>query len=386
MATTPKPPSPVYEKGDSFLAQRSTHPEHDSVLGRVAALAKALDGRGSLSDREEVVRDACTELLTGDGSRFRLSDFTIDEIGKLRDDAELERYLHFRFRYEVYPREYLVDDFPPLVHIEPTSICNYRCVFCYQTNKEFTLPKNGHMGLLPMDLFKQAVDELDGRCEAITFAARGEPTLHKQFGEMLRYLDGRFLAVKINTNASKLTEELCHAILQSGVQTLVFSADAASEPLYSQLRVRGDLETVLRNVTLFRDVRAKHYPDSRTITRVSGVKVRAEQDLEEMDGTWHDLVDQVAFVRYNPWENTYEQPVNEIETPCSEYWRRTCVMFDGGLNPCDTDYMGRLAVGKLQEDGGIAALWRGKRYEALRKLHKAKQRRDVFPCNRCTVV
>ena len=111
MATTPKPPSPVYEKGDSFLAQRSTHPEHDSVLGRVAALAKALDGRGSLSDREEVVRDACTELLTGDGSRFRLSDFTIDEIGKLRDDAELERYLHFRFRYEVYPREYLVDDF-----------------------------------------------------------------------------------------------------------------------------------------------------------------------------------------------------------------------------------------------------------------------------------
>lgn len=382
---TPTPPAGAYEKGESFVALRATHPQHDSVLGRIEALARRLDAKGSLSDREEVVREACTEALASPGSRWPLSDRVIEEVRRL-DDAELERYVHFRFRYDVYPREYLVDDFPPLVHIEPTSICNYRCVFCYQTNKEFTLPKNGHMGLMPMDLFKRAVDELDGRCEAITFAARGEPTLHKQFGEMLRYLDGRFLAVKINSNASKLTEELCHAILQSGVQTMVFSADAASEPLYSQLRVRGDLETVLRNVAMFRDIRAKHYPDSRTITRVSGVKVRAEQDLEEMDSTWHDLVDQVAFVRYNPWENTYEQPVNEIETPCSEYWRRTCVMFDGGLNPCDTDYMGRLAVGKFQEEGGIASLWRGKRYEALRKLHKAKQRRDVFPCNRCTVV
>lgn len=383
MATTPKPPA-IYEKSDSFVEIRRTHPEHENVLGRIQALAQRLDARGSLSDRDEIVREACTELLAGDDSRFTLRDFVVEEIRKL-DDDELERYLHYRFRYEVFPREYRVDAFPPLLQIEPTSICNYRCVFCYQTDLNFTTPKHGHMGLMPLDLFKKVVDEAEGNVEAITLASRGEPTLHKQFVEMLDHLAGRFLAVKINTNASKLTDELCHAILRAGVQTLVFSADAATEPLYSSLRVRGDLETVLTNVKRFHDIRERDYPDARTITRVSGVKVSEQQDLDEMDGVWHDLVDQVAFVKYNPWENTYTMPENDIESPCSEYWRRTFVLWDGKMNPCDTDYMATLAVGDVNE-AGVSELWRGTRYEGLRKLHEARQRRGVSPCNRCTVV
>lgn len=383
MATTPTPPS-VYEKSDSFVEIRRTHPEHANVASRIDALAKRLDARGSLSDRDEIVREACSELLAGAESRFALRDFVVEEIRKL-DDAELERYLHYRFRYEVFPREYRIDGYPPLLQLEPTSICNYRCIFCYQTDKAFTTPKHGHMGLMPLDLFKRCVDEADGNVEAITLASRGEPTLHKQFAEMLDYLAGRFLAVKINTNASKLDDELCHAILRAGVQTLVFSADAATEPLYSQLRVRGDLETVLANVKRFHDIRERDYPNARTITRVSGVKVSEEQNLDEMDSVWHDLVDQVAFVKYNPWENTYLMPENEIETPCSEYWRRTFVLWDGAMNPCDTDYMATLAVGNANE-AGVSELWRNTRYEGLRKLHQARQRRGVSPCNRCTVV
>jgi pyruvate-formate lyase-activating enzyme len=382
MATTPS----VYEKSNSFVELRQTHPEHASARGRIEALAERV-GLGGASDyRAEIVREACTELLREDAaaSDFVLRDFVVEEISRLSDD-ELERYLYYRFRYEVFPQKYRVDDFPPLLQIEPTSICNFRCVFCYQTDKAYTNPKNGHMGLMKLDLFKQVVDEAEGKCEAITLASRGEPTMHKQFVEMLDYLAGKFLAIKINTNASMLDEEKCHAILRAGVQTLVFSADAASEPLYSQLRVRGDLETVLKNVRLFHDIRAKDYPDSRTITRVSGVKFTEEQDLDEMEGFWHDLVDQVALVKYNPWENTYEQPVNDIDTPCSEYWRRTFVLWDGTVNPCDTDYMATLAPGNAKDEP-VGAIWRGPRYEGLRKLHLARERRGVSPCNRCTVV
>lgn len=382
MAATPS----VYEKSNSFVELRQTHPEHASARARVEEVARRLGFAGSSDYRTEIVREACTELLRedADASPFVLRDFVAEEMARLADD-ELERYLFYRFRYEVFPQEHRVDDFPPLLQIEPTSICNFRCVFCYQTDKAYTNPKNGHMGLMSLDLFKRVVDEAEGRCEAITLASRGEPTLHKQFVEMLDYLAGKFLAVKINTNASMLDEEKCHAILRAGVQTLVFSADAASEPLYSQLRVRGDLETVLGNVRLFHDIRAKDYPDSRTITRVSGVKFTEEQDLDEMESFWHDLVDQVALVKYNPWENTYEQPVNDIDTPCSEYWRRTFVLWDGTMNPCDTDYRATLAPGNAKDDS-VSAIWRGARYEGLRKLHLARERRGVSPCNRCTVV
>lgn len=380
MTTTPS----VYEKSNSFVGIRQTHPEHASVVGRIEQLAARLEAKGSSDGRSQIVREACAALAGGE-ERFPLRDFVVEEISRLADDEELERYLFYRFRYEVFPQEHRLDDFPPLLQIEPTSICNFRCVFCYQTDEVYTNPKNGHMGLMKLDLFKRVVDEAEGRCEAITLASRGEPTLHKQFVEMLDYLAGKFLALKINTNASKLNEAMCHAILSAGTQTLVFSADAASEPLYSQLRVRGNLEEVLANVRLFHDIREKHYPGSRTITRVSGVKFTEEQDLDELEAFWHDLVDQVALVKYNPWENTYEQPVNEIETPCSEYWRRTFVLWDGTMNPCDTDYMATLTPGNANDEP-VGEVWRGERYEALRKLHLARERRGVSPCNRCTVV
>ncbi|MDA2932776.1 radical SAM protein [Acidobacteria bacterium AH-259-D05] len=100
---------------------------------------------------------------------------------------------------------------------------------------------------------------------------------------LLAYASGKFLGLKINTNAWFLDERKCHALLRAGVSTLVFSADAASEPLYSQLRVKGKLDRVLANIRLFQEIRARHYPDAKTITRVSGVKFRKSQNLDEME-------------------------------------------------------------------------------------------------------
>ena len=58
------------------------------------------------------------------------------------------------------------------------------------------------------DLFTSVIDQAaDHQCHAITLASRGEPTLHKRFGEMLRYIhDKKLLDVKINTNATRLDE------------------------------------------------------------------------------------------------------------------------------------------------------------------------------------
>lgn len=378
--------SPVYRKSDSFVEIRDAGTGEADILDRVRSLDARLRDRPGDDPRVAVLREACAELLADPAvARFRLREFTRQEVARLHDDLELERYLHYRFRYEVFPREHRLDGFPPLLQIEPTSICNFRCVFCYQTDAAFTDPKQGHMGLMDMGLFRQIVDEAEGKVEGITLASRGEPLMHKRIGEMLAYLAGKFLAVKMNTNATFLDEAKCHAILQAGIQTLVFSADAAAEPLYSQLRVRGDLEKVMANVRLFHDIREREYPDSRTITRISGVKVSEAQDIDAMEQTWGGLVDQVAFVEYNPWENTYERPVNDITTPCSEYWRRSFVYWDGKVCPCDTDYKAMLAVGNAKS-AGVGALWRGERYENLRRLHLAKQRGAVSPCNRCTVV
>ena len=55
----------------------------------------------------------------------------------------------------------IIDNFPPLVQIEPSSICNFRCVFCFETDKTFTNKKNGFMGTMKIELFKKIIDELE---------------------------------------------------------------------------------------------------------------------------------------------------------------------------------------------------------------------------------
>jgi sulfatase maturation enzyme AslB (radical SAM superfamily) len=91
-------------------------------------------------------------------SPFRLYSFNIAEIEKLTDD-ELPRFLFYRYRYEIFPQRFQLDDFPPCLQIEPTSICNYRCLFCYQIDEEFTSKSNGMMGSMSLDLFKRVIDE-----------------------------------------------------------------------------------------------------------------------------------------------------------------------------------------------------------------------------------
>ena len=215
-------------------------------------------------------------------NKFVLSPNVIKEIQTISDD-QIAKYLVHRYRYEIYPQIKKFDNFPPYLQIEPTSICNYRCVFCYQTDNKFNKRSEGYMGHMKWETFKLIVDQAEGNVEFISLASRGEPLLCPDIKKMLSYTKDKFLNLKINTNASILDEDISHSILQSGVKTLVFSADAADSAMYSKLRVNGKLEKILENIKKFNEIKFKQYPDSKIITRVSGVKVNDKQNLDEME-------------------------------------------------------------------------------------------------------
>lgn len=379
----------LYRKHNSFVELRHRHEgAGEAALARLAAIRTRPDSELGVGEAQRgILRRAYADLLddvAGEGPRFALAPSVVEEIATL-EDAVLPRYLVHRYRYEIFPQTRALDGFPPYLQIEPTSICNYRCVFCFESDKSFTRRSSGFMGHMTLDTFRRIIDQAAGNIEFISLASRGEPLLCPEIEPMLAYTEGKFLNLKLNTNASLLDERKAHAILQSGVKTLVFSADAAEEPLYSQLRVGGKLEKVLANVERFQHIRQTQYGDSKIITRVSGVKFDERQDLDAMQRRWGSLVDQVAFVTYNPWENAYERAPTGVAAPCSDLWRRMFVWWDGRVNPCDVDYRSTLSVGTLA-DGDLSALWRSPAYERLRTAHLSGQRGGTMPCDRCAVI
>ena len=239
----------------------------------------------SLSQEDSaIVREMCDSFKEKNELPFPL---TVQEKSYLRrhDESEWVRYLIYRYKFVLYPKRRIQSQFPIYLLIEPTSVCNLRCVMCFQVDKSFT--KQPFMGMMDFDLFKRVVDEaVDGGTGGITLASRGEPTLHRQLPAMLKYLSGKFFEIKLTTNATKLTESLIHDIFQSGVDLVVFSVDAHQKEIYEQIRVRGDFDIVHKNIRMFHEIREKHYSDSSLVTRISAVKFREDQDPEGFRDFW----------------------------------------------------------------------------------------------------
>ena len=377
----------IYEKHQSFLEFYSV--QKDICSSQKIRAQKRLKEEGNDSEKPtnylEVLRRVQGDLDNEDGTGFCITPFIADEMRVLAD-CHLPDYLYHRYRYDVFPRSQELDDYPPYLQIEPTSICNYRCVFCYQTDEQFSSKKSGFMGTMDLETYKCIVDQIEGKVHFLSLASRGEPLVCRDLPKMLEYCVGKFHNLKINTNASLLTESLCHALLNGAVRTVVFSADAAEEPLYSRMRVNGNLNRVLRNVELFRKIRETQYPQTQLITRVSGVMFDQEkQNMESMQRLWGGLVDQVSFVKYNPWENIYDTKPNGIKSPCSDLWRRMFVWYDGTVNPCDSDYRSTLQVENIARSS-IDKIWASKSYQRLRNVHHHGRRTQTEPCRRCTVV
>jgi radical SAM protein with 4Fe4S-binding SPASM domain len=376
----------LYKKHNSFHEMHIAKGETSPLEQTQRALIVLKENDNWPENSTELLRQLCLDLDGSSSSKelFQITPFVADEMFLL-SDKELPRYLFHRYRYEINPIAHRLDNYPPYLQIEPSSICNYRCVFCYQTDEKFSEKKSVHMGSMSLDLYKNIIDAAEGNIEFLSLASRGEPLICKDFTGMMEYSIGKFMNLKVNTNASLMTEAHCHALLCGGARTIVFSADAAEEPLYSQLRVNGKLERVLRNIERFQKIRETQYSSCRIISRVSGVLVKEFQNMESMKNLWGGLVDQISFVKYNPWENVYDSPLSQVNQPCSDLWRRMFIWFDGTVNPCDTDYKSMLKVGNVK-DQPLTKMWRNKDYNLLRETHLSKQRNGLSPCNRCVVV
>ena len=333
-------------------------------------------------DDDKLIFDEILSLL--ENNKQSLSPQEIQFLNSNPQELWAE-YLIFRYKFDNFPKKKIVFDFPIYVLIEPVSACNLRCIMCFQIDESFSNNKN-FMGKIDFSLFKKIIDECQqGGTKAITLASRGEPTLHPQLGDMLEYCSGKFLELKLNTNATKLTEKLSHQILKNGVTDLVFSVDSYSKEEYELIRVKGVFEDVLNNIKRFKEIKEIHYPNSNCATRISAVKVNEKQDPQKFKDFWQQYVDHVVMVEMEQRWDTYNNPIEIAGKNACEYlWERMYIWYDGTCNPCDADYKSVLSVGSIN-NSTVREVWHSLKYDELRKHHMNGQRSSCYPCNRCPV-
>ena len=136
-----------------------------------------------------------------------------------------------------------LDYLPTQLDIEVTSRCNFRCSMCMLVD----FPKYQRAPDLTYDDYRRIIDSQVGLIE-VKLQGIGEPTLHKQFSDMVQYAREKEIWVRTTTNASRLhVKDIGQRLIESGVCELQVSIDGASKESFEKIREGGRWEKVSQN-------------------------------------------------------------------------------------------------------------------------------------------
>jgi len=238
------------------------------------------------------------------------------------------------------------------VNLELTNHCNLRCTIC-PVNTTMRRPK----GFMDPALFRRIIDENPGFHFVLAFQW-GEPLLHPDFFELVRYAADRGVRTMITSNGTHLTPENRAKLLACGLERITFSVDGDAA---SHFAIRGyELEKLRRDVRLF--VAERDAARSTLKIDVSMVvDASTEHALPSFKAEWTGVVDRVQWIpRILAEKRT---------TSCRELWRGSLVvLWDGRVTVCCVDSEGLLTLGDANRTK-VSELWNGDKIRALRRAH-----------------
>jgi radical SAM protein with 4Fe4S-binding SPASM domain len=166
----------------------------------------------------------------------------------------------------------IVEADPVCLYLETTNRCNILCTTCPRTFEELEPPAD-----MSWELFTSIVDQFP-KIERVVLHGVGEPLMTRDLIRMIRYLRARGTYVLFNTNATLLTERKGRELIESGLDEMRVSLDAAEPVEYEKVRGLPLFNRVVENLRAFmelqREIGAKR---PRVSLWLTGLKETIEQ-------------------------------------------------------------------------------------------------------------
>jgi MoaA/NifB/PqqE/SkfB family radical SAM enzyme len=134
---------------------------------------------------------------------------------------------------------------PVCLYLEVTNRCNLLCETCPRTFETLEPPAD-----MSWPLFTRIVDQFPSIARVVMHGV-GEPMLVKELPRMIRYLKDRGTYVLFNTNGTLLQPRKFQALIDTGLDELRVSLDAADRATYLQVRGKDFFQRIVRDVGRF---------------------------------------------------------------------------------------------------------------------------------------
>lgn len=277
-------------------------------------------------------------------------------------------------------------EFPMMVVLSFTYVCNAKCSSCPYTNSEIRSDYKDRP-FMNKDTFKIIADQCGEHGAWVRISGGGEPMLHPQAVELFEYAKSAGAKVGLITNGSRFTEESSRRLLNANVDMIEFSVDASDDGTYSRVRKGLEWEMLVKNVK--RMVELRNQLKSATKIIASGVNQEGV-DIEAVASFWEPIVDNFQKRKYLTWgindpsksadPTPYLPPEDQI--PCPFIFERLNIDSRGKVMVCGFDIAAVTDMGNVHEKS-IREIWQGDGFEYYRQKHLSGKGDDIDLCRNC---
>jgi len=258
--------------------------------------------------------------------------------------------------------------------------------------------------MLQIDLYKDLVDQLADQLIYLYFYFQGEPYLHPEFTELVKYASKKKIYSVTSTNGHYLNDENAKKTIESGLDRMIISIDGTTQETYESYRIGGRLDKVLKGAETMVNWREKlgaknpHLIFQFLVVRPNEHQVDEVHRLAKQIGVDEVLLKTAQIYDYEQGNNLIpttdkysryaQQPdgtyqiKNKLLNHCWKLWHSCVVTWDGDVVPCCFDKDAAHKKGNLKETS-FRDIWEGEDYTQFRSAI-LRSRKEIDICQNCT--
>lgn len=289
---------------------------------------------------------------------------------------------------------------PPVhVTIEPTNVCNLRCPICEAGNH--SLKRQASM--MDFKAYQRLIDDIAGYTSVLMFYFMGEPFLHRNAYEMIRYARERGIHVETCTNGEYVDAE---GVIYSDINEISYQIGGITQETHQVYRVNGDLELTLERVRQLVALRER-YPDSSVQIELGFIVMRHNEhevaeflELAKAIGVDKaNIIDpcvrtveegqkllpenrQYWFYDQKAFDNGVLRPKYLTDNHCEWVWNSALILCDGSMVPCCRDVHGTHTFGNVFENS-YTKIWNAPSAQKFRR-HILDDQGSIDVCKLCS--
>ena len=289
---------------------------------------------------------------------------------------------------------------PLSIYLEPTNVCNFKCLFCPESFADYK-EKAGGLFQLSLDDFKAVAAQIKaiGTVKTLNFYMMGEPFGNRHLPEFVAIAKRDNIAerVIVTSNGTLIKPAKYREICESGLDYLRISIYGANEDTHkSNTQSTIKLARIKENVAGLKQFRDAHsYPHPYIYLKM--IESSEPEENRQFMEHFSPIGDEAVIEPVMNWNDPDEGNLSGLDKDTllsKEYFaqkKEVCpfpfytmvIHSDLTVSVCCVDWDKKTNVGELRRES-LLDVWTGAKLRDFQLKHVQRRRAELGSCKNCT--